>query len=234
MTLSDAHRRRLREVWRSAGWPYLDGIEAELVAAGLLERRVDAEGRETVRVSDAGVAQIAQTLERNRARRDAHEALVERVALEMQRAGRIVWRGLRLRAPLPDAEGRTKWVTAMPDVFSIRHTTVEDYVEPIVHEVKVRRADLLAELGSPRKAQAYAALASQVWFVLAEGVGDPGEIPEAFGVVVMGREGLAVQRVARRVSCRVPFHGWMAMVRHRAANDIGDAKQPSLAATRDA
>ena len=35
---------------------------------------------------------------------------------------------------------------AMPDVFSIRHTTVEAYLEPIVHEVKVQRADLLADL----------------------------------------------------------------------------------------
>jgi hypothetical protein len=59
-----------------------------------------------------------------------------------------------LRAPLPREDGSLGWQIAMPDVFSMRHTTVEDYAEPIVHEVKVRRADLLDDeaqqwLGAP-------------------------------------------------------------------------------------
>ena len=129
-TLSAAHRRRLREVYRSAGWPCLDGIEIELLAAGLLVRVVQPSGHETLRVTDAGIQVIADTLQRNRARRDAHEALVERVAREMTRAGRITWRALSLRAKLGDG-----WAMAMPDVFSVRHTTVEAYLEPVVHEV---------------------------------------------------------------------------------------------------
>src|SRR4051812_37603050 len=92
------HSRRLREIWRSAGWPCQDLVEVELLAAGLLERVRHPSGHETLRVTDAGVALLAETLERNRARRDAHETLVERVALEMTRAGRIAWRGLSLRA----------------------------------------------------------------------------------------------------------------------------------------
>ncbi len=88
------HRRRLREIWRSAGWPCRDAIEIELLAAGLVERAWDDAGRETLRITDAGVALLADTLVRNRARRDPHEALVERVAREMQRGGRIAWRGL--------------------------------------------------------------------------------------------------------------------------------------------
>ena len=83
------HTRRLREVWRSAGWPCQDLVEVELLAAGLLERRRDAAGRETVRVTDAGVQLLAATLQKNRAARDAHEALVAQVATEMQRAGRV-------------------------------------------------------------------------------------------------------------------------------------------------
>ena len=34
--LTPLHRRRLREVWRSAGWPCHDLIEVDLLAAGLL------------------------------------------------------------------------------------------------------------------------------------------------------------------------------------------------------
>ena len=92
LAASAAHQRRLREVWRSAGWPCQDLIEAELLAAGLLERVRQPSGHETLRVTDAGVAALAATLARNRARRGAHEALVERVAREMTRAGRIAWR----------------------------------------------------------------------------------------------------------------------------------------------
>ena len=131
--LGPAHRRRLRDVWRSAGWPCQDMVEAELLAAGWLERQRDALGRESVRVTELGVQQLAQTLQRNRAARDDHEALVERVATDMQRMGRIVWRGVSLRAPVAhvDDPQRVDWVMAMPDVFSIRHTTVQDYAEPV-------------------------------------------------------------------------------------------------------
>src|SRR5690349_4347920 len=99
--LTAIHHRRLRAVSRSAGWPCQDLLEIELLAAGLLERLRSPLGHETLRVTDAGIQVLAQTLERNRARREAHEALVERVATEMTRAGRLAWRGLALRAPLP-------------------------------------------------------------------------------------------------------------------------------------
>ncbi len=148
--LTVLHRRRLREVWRSAGWPCQDMLEIELLAAGCLERVRHASGHETLRVTDAGIAVLAEALQRHRAARDAHEDLVERVARDMTRAGRLAWRGLSMRAKVVDA-----WVMAMPDVFSIRHTTVEDYLEPVVHEVKVRRADLLADVRREAKRVAY-------------------------------------------------------------------------------
>src|SRR3954464_6753880 len=88
------HARRLREVYRSAGWPCQDLLEVELLAAGLLQRVVSAGGPECVRVTDAGLLVIAAGAQRNRARLSAHEALVERVAREMGRAGRVAWRGL--------------------------------------------------------------------------------------------------------------------------------------------
>lgn len=280
------HRRRLREVWRSAGWPYQDLIEVELLAAGLLERRQDAQGRETLRVTDAGLQVLAQTLQRNRAALDAHEALVGRVALEMQRAGRVVWRGLALRAALPaldagaqaswdaDAGGggaqlasvadpetdlappfapaiqglftpedsptsapspAARWAIAVPDVFSIRHTTREDLVEPIVHEIKVRRADLLSDLRRTDKRAAYLALSSQCWYVLKAGIAEPEEVPKAFGVMVahasettvrprgpaglepvLPGHALEVLRPAPRRPHRMAFATWMALARATA------------------
>lgn len=227
--LGAAHQRRLRALWRSAGWPSHDLLEVELLAAGLVARREDTQGRETLRVTDAGVALLADTLQRNRAGRHAHEALVTRVATEMQRAGRIAWRGLALRAPVaatvtgPDGATalQTRWAVAMPDVFSVRNTTAEPLLWPVVHEVKVSRADLLADLRRPTKGEAYRALASECWYVLREGIGEADEVPELYGVMralpVPGEPqafgALEVLRPAPRRAFSLPFSVWMALAK---------------------
>lgn len=212
LTMSPLHRRRLREIWRSAGWPCQDTVEIELLAAGLLERVRQPSGHETLRVTDAGVALLADTLQRNRARRDAHELLVERVAREMTRAGRIAWRGLSLRAKVPGDDGGN-WALAMPDVFSIRHTTVEDYLEPVAHEVKVQRSDLLADLKREAKRAAYLQLASQCWYVIRAGIAQVHEIPPECGVLLATDDALEVARPAPRRAMRLPFDVWMALAR---------------------
>ena len=165
ITLARPHRRRLRDIYRSAGWPCHDNLEIELLAAGLVERRSTPEGRETLRVTDAGMAVLAQALQRNRSAYAAHEALVARVALEMHRAGRSAWCGLSLRARMPrpapaaDQPAQQAWGIVHPDVFSVRHTSVEAYLLPIVHEIKVRRADLLSDLHHEAKRAVWMALA---------------------------------------------------------------------------
>ena len=230
LPITAAHQHRLREVYRSAGWPCQDTIEIELLAAGLLERVRSASGHETLRVSDAGILALAETLKRNRARRDAHELLVERVAREMTRAGRIAWQGLSLRAKV-DAG----WVMAMPDVFSVRHTTVEAYLEPIVHEIKVQRSDLLSDLRSASKRAAYLQLSSECWYVIREGIAEPGEIPPECGVLVATGAALDVARPAPKRALQMPFGLWMALARatplegwrlEDAQGQLGDTQAP--------
>ena len=212
-TPTRSHLQRLRQLWRSAGWPSRDFIEVELLAAGWVERLQEADGRERLRVTDAGVAALAASLQKNRTLRDAHETLVERVAVEMQRAGRIAWRGLSLRAGLSQEDGKTLWVNAMPDVYSIRHSTVEDYLEPAIHEIKVSRADLLGELRRPAKSAAYRALCGQCWFVLKAGIAEPDEIPPEYGVLI-GHDGhLELARPAPRRAHKPDFATWMALAR---------------------
>lgn len=206
------HHRRLRQIWRSAGWPCRDMLEAELLAAGMLQRLYDADGRETLRVTDAGVALLAHTLQKNRAARDAHESLVQRVAQQMQRAGRVVWRGLSLRAPIGEGDAM-RWAVALPDVYSIRYTTVEAYLEPVAHEIKVRRADLLADLRHEAKRAAYLALSGECWYVLREGIARPEEIPPECGVMIAGDAGLQVARPAPKRAMRMSFGLWMALAR---------------------
>lgn len=214
LPLTASHRRRLRQMWRSAGWPFQDLIEVELLAAGLLERVRDSAGREILRVTDAGIQVIAAATQKNRLARGAHEDLVSRVAIEMQRAGRIVWRGLSLRAP-PVADSKA-WPVVMPDVYSIRHTTVEDYVEPIAHEIKVSRADLRSDLRNEAKRESYRALSSQCWFVIKAGIADPEEIPAVYGVMLATDTALEVARPAPRQAMRLPLPVWMALARAHA------------------
>ncbi|MEW6705373.1 MAG: hypothetical protein AB1430_11020 [Pseudomonadota bacterium] len=219
--LRPPHHRRLREIYRSAGWPCHDLLEVELLAAGLLERVRDSAGRETLRVTDAGIQVLAGALQKNRAARDAHEALVARVAREMQRAGRIAWRGLSVRAKVHD-----EWCIAMPDVFSVRHTTVEDYLEPVVHEIKVRRSDLLADLRREAKRQAYLEMSSQCWYVLKADIAQAQEIPEPLGVMLAHEDGsFEVARAAAKRVMRMPFHLWMTLARATPEAADDDAQQ---------
>lgn len=246
LQLTRQHLRRLREVYRSAGWPSQDTLEVELLAFGLLARVTSSTGHESLRVTDSGVLQLAQTMAGNRAVRSAHEALVERVAEEMGRAGRLVWRGLALRAQVPAPDGSTTpplplgsllteetpdslypstsmakmtWVIACPDVFSIRNTSVEGYLEPIVHEIKVSRADLLGDLKKPSKRAAYLGMGGECWYVLGQTangkpIAQPQEVPPECGVMLCEGERLVVARPApRRALEKLPFHVWMALAK---------------------
>ena len=66
IALSRSHARRLRDIYRSAGWPCQDSLEVELLAAGLLERLVDPSGHDKVRLTDTGIAFLAQAFHTNR------------------------------------------------------------------------------------------------------------------------------------------------------------------------
>jgi hypothetical protein len=233
-SLTPAHERRLLALWRSAGWPSHDNLEIDLLAAGFITRHWDAEGRLTLRVSDSGVQQLAAKHRRHQAALGAHEALVGRVARLMQHDGRVVWRGLALRAPLPSSDeagatATTKWAIAMPDVFSIRHTTVEDYTEPVVHEIKVSRADFRADLKHANKGAAYLALASQCWYVLQRGITSPEEaldlLPTHYGLMWADEQGFEVARAAPKRARRVPFAVWMALARSRCEPSTPDTPE---------
>ncbi|HYD77124.1 hypothetical protein [Ramlibacter sp.] len=237
LPLSRAHARRLRDVYRSAGWPCQDALEIELIAAGLLDRVLAPSGHESLRVTAAGLRLLADTLAGNRARLSAHEALVERVAREMGRAGRIAWRGLSLRAQVPLAggeAGEARWCMARPDVFSIRNTSVAQYVEPVVHEVKVRRSDLLSDLRQQDKRAAYLDL-GECWYVLgcdARGrcIAEPGEIPDTCGVLLVQGERLVVGRPAPRARrSELPFGVWMALARATPVAGLDEEAQGLLA-----
>jgi hypothetical protein len=220
MALGRVHARRLRELYRSAGWPIQDKVEVELLAAGLLERVTELSGHDKVKLTDAGINYLALAFHKNRQARSAHETLVDLVAQTMMRDGRIVWTGLSLRAQLPtEPETSARWKICMPDVFSIRNTTVAGYLEPVVHEIKVSRADLLGDLKSKDKRDSYLNVGGQCWYVLGcdskgRPIAKPEEIPDECGVMLLEAERLEVIRNApKRAIPDLPFSMWMALAK---------------------
>jgi hypothetical protein len=125
---------------------------------------------------------------------------------------------LRAQVPQQNDAKPLRWCMARPDIFSIRNTSVATYVDPIVHEVKVRRADLLADLKNEAKRAAYLDL-GECWYVLgcdARGrcIGEVGEVPAECGVMVLEGERLVVARAApRRSRNGLPFGVWMALAK---------------------
>lgn len=221
ISLKRIHARRLREIYRSAGWPCLDIVEIDLLAAGLLERLTDPGGHERVRVTDNGIRYLATAASSNRKALNAHNGLVQRIAQTLVRDGRLVWTNLNLRAKVgvTDADGQGKWKFCMPDIFSIRNSSVQAYLEPVVHEIKVSRADLLGDLKRPEKRQAYLELGGQCWYVLGcdgrdRPIADPNEVPMECGVMQVSGNAIEVLRVApKRQFNHLPFGVWMALAK---------------------
>jgi hypothetical protein len=251
-TLTRFHRTRLMQVWRSAGWPCRDGIEIDLLAAKLLAVQSSPDGRETLRLTEAGIQVLAEARQRNARALSAHDRLAAKFAGQLLAAGRIVWRELPLRAvvdaqPPPDAAAlwdetpsappaaANVWRMARPDLFSVRNTTVEAYLQPMVHEVKSTRADLLSDLRHEAKRQAYRWLCGECYYVFPADVARPDEIPEPFGIWVLQGElddgRFEMLRPARPAPCTLPFAVWLALAKAAPMrSEEGDAAQALLGA----
>jgi hypothetical protein len=129
---------------------------------------------------------------------------------------------LSLRASIADADHvkGERWQNARPDVFSVRHTSVAGYLQSAVHEIKVRRADLLSDLRKPDKRGTYLRMAGECWYVLAEDIAEPDEVPAECGVMLARGTDFTELEVARLAPARsmpfeagLPFAVWMTLAR---------------------
>lgn len=225
-------------VWRSGGWPCRDALEIDLIAAAWVSVSVAASGHETLQLTDTGIQLLAASRQRNQRAASAHDRLAARVAQQLMEAGRIVWRELSLRAQVSTADEppsdlpKTSWRIARPDVFSVRNTSVEAYLQPVVHEVKASRADLLSDLRHAAKRASYQWLCSECFYVFPAGVAEPQEIPEAFGVMVVHGDidtgALELLRPARHAPCTLPFAVWLALAKATPLRNEAQAAQLHL------
>ena len=147
-----------------------------------------------------------------------------------------LWPGATRRVPQQRHQGKTSWRMARPDVFSVRRTSVEDYLQPMVHEVKVSRADLLSDLRHAAKRESYQWLSCETYYVLPAGVAEPHEIPRGLRCLAAERPDRLPARSSWSVrpdtcpaSCRSRC-GWPWPRRHPATLD-GEATQRELGDT---
>jgi hypothetical protein len=249
------------KIWRSAGWPSRDPIDIDLLAAGWVSLVGDHPAQECLRLTDAGVAVLAQSRQAHRRAASAHDRLALRMADLCIESGRLVWRELSLRSQIeldapalplvtahtggqlagqhaghrhfmaseglwadetegsPKAEPRpaVQWRLARPDLFSVRRTSNPAYLHPLVHEVKVSRADLFSDLRHKAKRASYQWLCSECHYVFPAGMAEPRELPEELGVWVIHGDidtgQLEMLRPARHTPCTIPFDVWMAMAK---------------------
>lgn len=270
-----SHLTRLMKIWRSAGWPSRDPIDIDLLAAGWVTLVGDHPAHECLRLTDAGIAVLAQSRQAQRRSESDHDKLALRMADLLTDAGRLVWRELSLRAqvetdasvpagmgtptpanlgalwdepaieanqgssdPGPTAKS-LRWRLTRPDLFSVRRTSNPAYLQPMVHEVKVSRADLLSDLRHTAKRSSYQWLCSECHYVFPKGMAEPQELPEELGVWVIHGDidtgTLEMLRPARHAPCTVPFDVWMAMAKatpvrrllERPQAELADADRPS-------
>lgn len=124
---------------------------------------------------------------------------------------------------------------ARPDLFSVRNTSVEAYLQPMVHEIKFSRADLLSDLRHAAKRQAYEWLCESCYYVFPAHIAKPEEIPPRFGVWVLHGgvdDGhFELLRPARHAPCKLPFAVWMALCKATPLRSSeSDAAQTRLGA----
>ena len=263
IALTRFHRTRLMQIWRSAGWPCKDGLEIDLLAAGLIAPHQTPEGFETLKLTDEGIRTLAQARQRGVRALSLHDRLGQKFAAQLLASGRIVWTELSLRAvidtvPMGDVllpaatadapamaplwaeddhapaarAAANVWRMARPDLFSVRNTSVPAYLQPMVHEVKASRADLLSDLRHDAKRQAYQWLCEECYYVFPAGIAEPEEIPEHFGIWVLhgsvedGR--FELLRPARHNRCTLPFAVWMALCKATPLRSDDDMAQTHL------
>ncbi|MBB4845040.1 hypothetical protein HNP55_003586 [Paucibacter oligotrophus] len=235
---SRVHLNRLMQIWRSAGWPSQDAVEIDLLAAQWVEW-ASCEGQQTLRLTPSGIRLLAEARQQGKRANSAHDKLAGLVAQQLMDAGRIVWQELSLRAQFgeeaeaaetlapqqtfalladpPPAAPPKHWRMARPDVFSLRNTSVARYLHPVIHEIKVSRADLFSDLRNKAKHESYQWLCSELYYVFPAGTAEPKEIPAAFGIWLLHgkpEDGqLELLRPARHRPCELPFPVWMALAK---------------------
>ncbi|WP_225031033.1 hypothetical protein [Paraburkholderia sp. XV] len=211
-TLSRQHYKRLRFYWQgraNGGAGMTDGIDLDLAALGLVERFERLGSGVCFRIMQAGEQELAAEKAREVERRKPHHDLAGRVAAWRRDNGRVTWENVELLVDL-ETGGRQ---AIRPDVFSMATTYDAKRINPCVDEVKVSRADFLADVARAEKRAGYARIAEVVYYVVPAGTAEASEVPVECGLIVERELGAfeVVKRPKKR-SVALTTHHFMNLI----------------------
>ncbi|WP_454727874.1 MULTISPECIES: hypothetical protein [Cupriavidus] len=212
LVLSRRHYKRLRHFFQCRSYgsaAHGDGVDLALVGHGYIQRIESRLGSTNFKITPAGEQALAAELSREIQRRSPHHDLASRLAGWRRGTGRVTWENIELVVNLP-AGGRA---VVRPDVFSLVSTYDEKKIYPCVDEVKVSRADFLADAAKPEKRAGYAAVSDALYYVAPAGIIRPEEVPEGCGLIVEhAADQFEILRRAKRKRVALTVHTFMNLI----------------------
>lgn len=207
ISLNKAAMRRLRWYYRGPNSKHRtqrDNADLDLIRVGAVNY-LQGYNNDYLVITRVGVQLLAEDLEQTRQTRVPHNTLAERLAHHLQTRDRITWLNIEFRV--------SPGILARPDVFSVAATFNESRLSPMVHEVKVSRADFLSDVQKPEKRGAYGKIACYVQYCVPEGLVNLSEVPKDCGLVIERSDGTfdTVRRGPRNKVSLTPGH-FMNMV----------------------
>lgn len=217
-TLTRKHYARLRWYFRApdGAASLADNDDLDLAALSLIERKEAYGGTVYFRITQKGQEVLAEENSREIERRSPHHELAQRLAEWLREQGRITWENIELHIEL-ESGGRQ---AIRPDVFSLVTTLNPEKINPVVHEVKVSRADFLADIAKPEKRAGYAKIAEVVYYVAPVGIIHLSELPKECGLIIeyeLGKFKIAAK--AKRTKTKLSERQFMKLIlKHGVCN----------------
>lgn len=184
--LGPVHLKRLNVYWQRPASMInnRDMVDLDLQSRGLVQCLASSDRSARAEITPAGIELMIRLREKRIANTRPHHDLGQRLGQWLaQEQGRLVWTNTEFKAFLQPVDGQESFKFVKPDVFSILPTHNVDKISPVIHEVKISRADFFADVARPEKRGAYLALASAVYYVLPAGMVAVTEVPIECGLL---------------------------------------------------
>lgn len=194
--LGAKHAALLRKYWHAGkqGLSSSGSTEAlDLAALGLIEQARYASSGLHMSITQEGVVALQGMVAASRERRAPHHDLAARLAEWLAANGRACWTNVEFRVRSDDGVQLVR-----PDVFSINATLNPERIDSTVHEVKVSRADFLADIAKASKRGGYAAISERLFYVAPQGMLEPEEMPDGIGLLLATGNDFTVAKRAKR------------------------------------
>ena len=163
----------------------LSGIELDLLVHGFIEVLQEDnihKSHPRVRVTEKGVSHLSERRQAVIKAQSGHHLLGARLASHLHSKGLWTWENIEFRNPQEDYAKRT-WGTVRPDVYACKPSLNAKNIEPVIYEIKISRADFLADIAKPEKRLAYKDLAQSVYYCCPAEMLLADEIPDGFGLL---------------------------------------------------